>query len=93
MMVLALLWPRYNAAGASTSMVVGFACVPFFKFAVPYIGVGGATIAKVDERALSAIMPASRRAETCNGLQEKSASAVIAGDCRPDRPCCILTGA
>ncbi len=49
MMILALAWRRYNAAGALASMVSGMAGVPFFKFVVPHLGSAGAILARAEE--------------------------------------------
>lgn len=39
--ILSLFWRGFTARGAMTAMIVGFLCVPFFKFAAPSIpGVG-----------------------------------------------------
>ncbi|MEM8946904.1 MAG: sodium/proline symporter [Planctomycetota bacterium] len=53
MIILSLLWPRYNVAGAIASLLVGMLGVPLFKFIVPELGEVGATIAKVEELAPS----------------------------------------
>ncbi|TFG85882.1 MAG: sodium/proline symporter [Gemmatimonadales bacterium] len=49
MMILALTWRRYNAAGALASMACGMVCVPFFKFVVPHLGGAGAVLARAEE--------------------------------------------
>jgi Na+/proline symporter len=49
--VLALLWPRYNVWGALASMITGASCVPLFKFAVPLIPVWGPIISQAEELA------------------------------------------
>jgi sodium/proline symporter len=54
--VLALLWPRYNARGALTSMLTGALCIPLFKFAVPYIPVWGPVISRAEELAPSFLL-------------------------------------
>lgn len=36
-MILSLFWSRMTARGAMAAMIVGFACVPLFKFAVPLL--------------------------------------------------------
>jgi sodium/proline symporter len=51
--VLALLWPRYNVWGALASMITGAACVPLFKFAVPLVPVWGPVISQAEELAPS----------------------------------------
>ena len=39
--ILSLFWKAYSARGAIASMIVGFACVPIFKFAIqPMEGIG-----------------------------------------------------
>ena len=53
MIVLSLLWPRYNAVGACASLIVGMLSVPLFKFVVPQLGEIGATIATAEELAPS----------------------------------------
>ncbi len=53
MMILCLLWPRYNVAGAMASLVVGMLGVPFFKFVVPQLGEFGVEFAKLEELAPS----------------------------------------
>jgi len=49
MMILALTWRRYNAAGALASMLCGMAGVPLFKFVVPHLGSAGATLGRAEE--------------------------------------------
>jgi sodium/proline symporter len=51
--VLALLWPRYNVWGALASMVTGALCVPLFKFGVPLIPGWGPILSQVEELAPS----------------------------------------
>ena len=51
MIVLSLLWPRYNSMGAYASLVVGMLSVPLLKFVVPRLGEVGATIATAEELA------------------------------------------
>lgn len=41
MIILSLFWKAYTARGAMASMVVGFLCIPLFKFVVPNIAVVG----------------------------------------------------
>ena len=53
MILLSLLWPRYNAVGACASLIVGMLSVPLFKFVVPQLGEIGATIATAEELAPS----------------------------------------
>lgn len=48
MMILALFWKRYNSYGAMVSMLVGFACVPIFKFVVQNIDGIGIYFEKMD---------------------------------------------
>ena len=54
--VLALLWPRYNVWGALASMITGAACVPLFKFAVPLIPVWGPIVSQAEELAPSFLL-------------------------------------
>jgi Na+/proline symporter len=54
--VLALLWPRYNVWGALLSMVTGALCVPLFKFAVPLIPTWGPIISQAEELAPSFLL-------------------------------------
>jgi SSS family transporter len=54
--VLAQLWPRYNARGALASMVTGALCVPLFKFAVPLIPTWGPLISRAEELAPSFLL-------------------------------------
>ena len=54
--VLAQLWPRYNARGALASMATGAACVPLFKFAVPLIPGWGPLISRAEELAPSFLL-------------------------------------
>ncbi len=54
--VLAQLWPRYNARGALASMLTGAACVPLFKFAVPLIPGWGPLISRAEELAPSFLL-------------------------------------
>jgi len=54
--VLSLLWTRYNVYGALTSMSIGFACVPLFKFAVPLIPRWGPHLSRVEELAPSFLL-------------------------------------
>jgi sodium/proline symporter len=56
MIVLAQLWPRYNARGALASMATGAACVPLFKFAVPLIPGWGPLISRAEELAPSFLL-------------------------------------
>jgi Na+/proline symporter len=56
MIVLALLWPRYNVWGALASMVTGAACVPLFKFAVPLVPVWGPIVSQAEELAPSFLL-------------------------------------
>ena len=53
MMVLSLLWPRYNVSGALASLLVGMLSVPLFKFVVPRWGEVGAALAVAEELAPS----------------------------------------
>jgi Na+/proline symporter len=54
--VLALLWPRYNVWGALTSMVVGALSVPMFKFAIPLIPGWGPIVSQAEELAPSFVL-------------------------------------
>ena len=54
--VLALLWPRYNARGALASMLTGAICIPVFKFGVPLIPVWGPVISRAEELAPSFLL-------------------------------------
>ena len=49
MLILGLLWPRYNVWGATASLLVGMLSVPFFKFVVPQLGETGKLIATAEE--------------------------------------------
>ncbi len=53
MIVLSLVWRRYNAQGALTSMLTGLICVPLFKFGVPLIPHWGPIISQAEEMAPS----------------------------------------
>ncbi len=48
-MILSLFWPRLTANGALAAMLVGFACVPLFKFAVPMLPVVGSSFKTLGE--------------------------------------------
>lgn len=48
-MILSLFWPRMSARGAIAGMLVGFACVPLFKFAAPLLPVVGESFAALGE--------------------------------------------
>ncbi len=50
-MVLSLVWPRYNAWGALASMITGMVAVPLFKFAVPLVPGWGPLVARAEELA------------------------------------------
>jgi sodium/proline symporter len=69
--VLSLLWQRYNVYGALTSMVTGFMCVPLFKFGVPLIPHWGTMLSSAEELApsfLAAIVTGvTVTLATCNG--------------------------
>ena len=54
--VLSLLWQRYNVYGALTSMLTGFICVPLFKFGVPLIPHWGPQLSKIEELAPSFLL-------------------------------------
>jgi Na+/proline symporter len=46
--ILSLFWKAYSEAGAIASMVVGFLCVPFFKFVVTNMDGVGPYFEKLD---------------------------------------------
>jgi sodium/proline symporter len=46
--ILSLFWKGYSEAGAIASMVVGFLCVPFFKFVVANMDGVGPYFEKLD---------------------------------------------
>ncbi len=46
--ILSIFWKGYTESGAITSMVVGFLCIPIFKFVVPTISSLAPYIAKID---------------------------------------------
>lgn len=46
--ILSLFWKKYSEKGAITSMLVGFLCVPLFKFVVPMIDGVGPIIDRLD---------------------------------------------
>jgi sodium/proline symporter len=48
-MILSLFWSRLTANGALAAMIVGFTCVPLFKFVVPLIPVVGPEIETLGE--------------------------------------------
>jgi SSS family transporter len=54
--ILSLLWPRYNIRGALASMLTGFFSIPIFKFAVPLIPVWGPVISLAEELAPAFLM-------------------------------------
>ena len=54
--ILALLWPRFEVRGALASMATGALCVPLFKFAVPLIPVWGPVVAQAEELAPSFLL-------------------------------------
>ncbi len=47
-MILSLFWSKYSEKGAIASMLVGFLCVPFFKFVAPLIDGIGPIIDRLD---------------------------------------------
>jgi sodium/proline symporter len=49
MMILSLYYKKYTARGAIASMIVGFLCVPLFKFALPHLPVVGEYINSIGE--------------------------------------------
>lgn len=55
-MILSIFWKEYNQYGAITSMIVGFACVPFFKFVIGNTESMGHIIAKLDVLAPSFVL-------------------------------------
>lgn len=56
MIVLSLLWPRYNVYGAFASMLTGLLAVPAFKFGFPLLPVWGPYISLVEELAPSFVL-------------------------------------
>jgi len=48
-MILSLFWKNFTARGAMASMVIGFLCVPFFKFLAPLIPEIGIYFEKLGE--------------------------------------------
>jgi len=48
-MILSLFWSKMTARGALAAMIVGFLCVPIFKFAVPVLPVVGQFFAQLGE--------------------------------------------
>jgi len=48
-MILSLFWKGYTERGAMASMIVGFLCIPFFKFIVPNIASIGIYFEKIAE--------------------------------------------
>lgn len=48
LMIMSLFWKGYTEKGAIASMVVGFLCVPFFKFVVSGMEFWGPIIGKLD---------------------------------------------
>jgi|TARA_B100002003_G_scaffold251393_1_gene294671 sodium/proline symporter len=51
--VLSLVWRRYNAQGALASMITGLVAVPFFKFLLPLAPGWGPLVARAEELAPS----------------------------------------
>ena len=54
--ILSLLWRRYNVYGALASMGTGFLCVPLFKFLLPLLPVWGPYIVDMEELAPSFLL-------------------------------------
>lgn len=54
--ILSLLWPRYNVRGALASMVTGAISIPLFKFGVPLIQPWGPIISQAEELAPAFLM-------------------------------------
>jgi sodium/proline symporter len=52
-MVLALVWRRYNASGALASMLTGLIAVPIFSFVVPLVPGWGPLVGRAEELAPS----------------------------------------
>jgi sodium/proline symporter len=50
-LILSLFWSKFTRRGAMAAMISGFICVPLFKFVVPNIPYGGATLAHLEELA------------------------------------------
>lgn len=79
--VLSLLWPRYNLRGALASMVTGASCVPLFKFAAPQIPIWGPLISRVEELAPSFLLAlgagvlATLTAGTSNAIDQRASQA------------------
>ena len=48
-MILSLFWPSMTRRGAVAAMVVGFACVPIFKFIAPHLPVVGDFFGTLEE--------------------------------------------
>ncbi len=51
--LLSLFWRRFNSSGLIASMIVGFACVPLFKFVFPLLPTVGPYIGLLGEMAPS----------------------------------------
>jgi len=49
--VLSLVWRRYNAQGALASMITGLVAVPVFKFLLPLVPGWGQLVARAEELA------------------------------------------
>ena len=54
--IMALFWKKFNAAGALSAMIAGFLSVPIFKFLVPMISGIGPYFEKAEEMLPSFIM-------------------------------------
>ena len=48
-MILSLFWSKMTGRGAMAAMIVGFVCVPLFKFAAPLLPVAGSFFAELGE--------------------------------------------
>lgn len=48
-MILSLFWSKLTARGALAAMLVGFVCVPLFKFAAPSLPIGGSFFEQLGE--------------------------------------------
>ena len=55
-MILSLFWKKFNEKGAIAAMIVGFACVPLFKFVINELPLIGPYFTKLDVLAPSFII-------------------------------------
>ena len=56
MMILSLVWRRFNAPGALAAMVAGMISIPVFKFVVPLVPGWGPLVARAEELAPSFVV-------------------------------------